>query len=172
MSNRPTILAAVDLNDHAVGIVRRAAKLAAHCAGHLVVVHAIDHRPGYESDQVPLIGPAEVEDQMARYAQAWLTGLLHHLNLANATAEVHPGRALETVCDLAARLRPLYVVVGRSRWGILSAFSGLSDELTRTGCDCDMLVVTHSNEVQGRHLSRRTREWLSDGTELTPTAAR
>jgi nucleotide-binding universal stress UspA family protein len=171
MSNRPTILVAVDLNDHAVGIVRRAAKLAAHCGGHLVVVHAVDHRPGYESDQVPLIGPAEVENQMARYAHAWLTGLLHHLNLATATIEVYPGPALETVCDLAARLRPLYVVVGRSSWGILSAFSGLSDALERARCDCDVLVVAHSDDVKGRRLSRRTREWLSAGTGLTPTAA-
>jgi len=81
MPTRPTIIAAVDLDGAAVGIVRRAARLAARCAGQLVIFHAVDHRPGYECDHVPLIAAADIEGQMVRYAHAWLIGLLHHLDL-------------------------------------------------------------------------------------------
>jgi len=147
MPTRPTIIAAVDLDGAAVGIVRRAARLAARCAGQLVIFHAVDHRPGYECDHVPLIAAADIEGQMVRYAHAWLIGLLNHLDLPNAAIAVEPGRPVEALCELAVSLQPLYTVVGRSRWRLFSPFSGLSRALERNGCDCDLLVIGPSDDV-------------------------
>lgn len=148
MSNHPTILAAVDLDDDAIGIVRRAARLADRCDGLLVIAHIVDHRTGYECDQIPLVPAPDVEGDMVRYAHAWLTGLLHSLDVADATITVTPGSPLDTVCALAAERRPLYVVVGRSRWGLFSPFSDLAEALERAGCDCDLLVIAQSADVK------------------------
>ena len=147
MSDRPTVLAAVDLDDHAVGIVRRAAKLAERCEGTLVIAHVVDHRPGYESDQLPLVPAGDVEGHMVRYAHAWLSGLIHSLDLSDAAIAVRPGRPLETVCNLAAALQPVYVVVGRSRWGQLSPFADIPKALERASCDCDLLLIAPSAEL-------------------------
>ena len=171
MSNRPTIVAAVDLDGDAIGIVRRAAKLAARCDGRLVIAHVVDHRPGYESDQVPVVAASEVEEQMVRYARAWLRGLTYHLELPQADVAVSTGRPFASLVELAIQLRPLYVVVGRSRWGFLSRFAGLSRALEKIGSGCDVLVVAHSDDAVDRNLPRRAGEWLSGGTHLTPKAA-
>jgi nucleotide-binding universal stress UspA family protein len=171
MPKRPAIIAAVDLDGAAVGIVRRAARLAARCDGELLIFHAVDHRPGHECDQVPLIPAAEVEAEMVRYAHAWLIGLLHHLDLPAAAIAVKPGRPVDTLCELAATLHPLYVVVGRSRWGLLSPFSDLPKVLKRTGCDCDLLVIAPGDETVDKGLPEQARRREVASGPATATAA-
>lgn len=171
MPNHPTIIAAVDLNGDAPGIVRRAAKLAARCHGRLVITHVVDHRPGYESDQLPVVAATEVEGQMVRYAHAWLRGLAHHLELPRAELAVSAGSLLENLVTLAQQLQPQYVVVGRSRWAFLSRLAGLSPALDRIANGCDVLVVARSADSVARNFSRRAGEWLSSGSPLTPKAA-
>jgi nucleotide-binding universal stress UspA family protein len=171
MPLRPAIIAAVDLDGAAVGIVRRAARLASRCDGELAIFHAVDHRPGHESDQVPLIPAAEVEAEMVRYAHAWLIGLLHHLDVPNAVVVVKPGRPVDTLCELAATLHPLYVVVGRSRWGLFRPFSDLSGALERRGCDCDLLVIAPGDESTNTGLSDGARSSGLTSRRATSTAA-
>lgn len=171
MSSHPTIIAAVDLNGDALGIVRRAAKLAARCHGRLVITHVVDHRPGYESDQVPLVAAREVEGQMVRYARAWLRGLAQHLELPRAEVTISAGSPLDGIVTLAKQLQPQYLVIGRSRWGFLSRLAGLGRALEKTAKGCDLLVVSRSEDPVERTRQRRTGEWLSGGGRLTPKAA-
>jgi nucleotide-binding universal stress UspA family protein len=141
MTNRPNIVAAVDLDAHAAGIVRRAADLAARCNGRLVIAHVVDHRPGYESDQLPVVPATDVEDQMVRYSRAWLRGLLHHLELPAADIVVTAGRPLDGLVELARRWKPMSMVIGRPRWGFLSPVAGLARALETIGNGCALLVV-------------------------------
>ncbi len=147
MSSHHTIIAAVDLNGDALGVVRRAARLAARCNGRLVLAHVVNHRPGYETDQFPPIPATEVERDMVRYAQAWLRGLAHHLELPQAEVSVSAGNPVEDIVALSERRRPQYVVVGRSRWGFLSRLAGLSRALDRSAAGCDVLVVARSEDA-------------------------
>jgi universal stress protein A len=172
MTDQSLIVAAVDLDAKAGGIARRAARLARHCGGRLQLVHIVDHRPGCESDQLPLVNAADVESQMQRYARAWLLGLACHLDLPEATITVLAGRPFDRLLDLARAARPSYVVVGRSRWSLLSPLAGLSDALATAGIECDVLAVGHGDETTEPAKTCPAPTWLAPGPDLTATPAR
>jgi nucleotide-binding universal stress UspA family protein len=158
----PCVVAAVDLNARAEGVVRRAAKLAAMCQGALVIAHVVDHRAGYESDQVPLVPQSEVRAQMVRYARAWLVGLACHIDPAVGDVEivVEVGRPRERLAALAKARHARYLLVGRSRWGLLSPVAGLVKALSGVG-GCDVLAVGDLGPLAGQRLSERLEHWLS-----------
>jgi hypothetical protein len=142
MSERPCLIAAVDLNDQAAAVLRRASKLAALCRADLVVAHVVDYHSGYESDHAPFHTPSEVRSSLIRCARAWLLGLLHHLDIpALETVElvVIAGRPLDAIASLAAERSPQFIMTGRSAWGGFSPLAGLSRDPRVRAQGCDVL---------------------------------
>ena len=162
MSNRPCIIAAVDLDGRAPDVVEHAAKLAALSRADLIVVHVVDYQGGYESDHAPVQSPAQVRKAMIDHARASLVGLVHLLDLPVGHVEiiVEWGAVADTLLALAAALHPVYVLAGRSRWGMLGSLGGLEQVLeSRTGCD--LLVVPGSGAPAVGAMTTRLRSWLS-----------
>jgi nucleotide-binding universal stress UspA family protein len=163
MPNHPTIIAAVDLDSRACGVIDHAAKLAALCQGDLLVVHVVDYEGGYESDHIPHHSPQQVLSDMVRHARASLVGLVHHLDLPTSPVEirVESGPTASTLIALAATIRPRYVLVGHSRWGLLSPTSGLASTL-ESQAGCELLVVPqHGDDASGSGLIKRVQHWLA-----------
>jgi len=166
MSHRPCLIAAVDLNDQAAGVLRRAVKLAALCHADLVVAHVVDYRGVFESDHIPVRGPAEVQASLMRYARAWLLGLLHHLDAAVDDLEIRvsAGQPLNEIADLAVERSARFVLMGRPTWGYFSPLAGLGqDQRVQTlGCDVISVEGVAGNKLGGA-LTHTLRRLLPSG---------
>lgn len=168
MSN-PIILAAVDLDARATGVIAHAARLAALCQGYLVVVHVVDYPGGYETDHGFPQPPGAVLDDMVRHARASLVGMVRHLDLPVDWVEIQVanGPTPDTLADIAAARHPRYVLIGSPRWGGLSPTAGLGAALkARNGGE--LLVVPGTNGVLPQGLMARARHWLGRG-QVVPT---
>jgi nucleotide-binding universal stress UspA family protein len=144
MSQRPCLIAAVDLNNQAAGVLRRATKLAAMCHADLVVTHVVDYRGVFESDHVPVRSPAEVQGSLTRQARAWLLGLLHHLDAAGPGVEIRvsAGQPLGEIADLATERGARFIVMGRQAWGRrFGALAGLAQDPRIQALNCDVITV-------------------------------
>lgn len=173
MSQRPCIIAAVDLDSLASEVIEHGAKLAAVSGADLIVAHAVEYEGGYESDHIPSHTPAQVRNHMRRYARASLVGLVHHLGLPVSRIEVRveSGSVADALLALATELHPSHLLVGRSRWSLLSPISGLASTLkAQTGCD--LLVVPKGTKFRKRTVSRRGHHWLSAVPGLVPKTAK
>jgi nucleotide-binding universal stress UspA family protein len=169
MPTQPIILAAVDLDRRAPGIIAHAARLAALCQGHLALVHVVDYAGGYESDHPFPQRPGGVLDDMVRHARASLVGMVSHLELPNDWVEirVETGPVCEILADLAGALKPRYCVTGQSRFGPLSPRAGLAAAL-KTRSDCEVLAVPGTEEGVRHGMLARMRHWVA-GDLGTPT---
>jgi nucleotide-binding universal stress UspA family protein len=144
MSHRPCLIAAVDLNNRAAGVLRRATKLAALCHADLLVAHVVDYRGVFESDHIPAHGPADVQASLVRQARAWLLGLLHHLDAAGPTVEIRvsAGQPLGEIADLAVERRARFIVMGRQAWGRhFGPLAGLAQDPRVQALNCDVIAV-------------------------------
>jgi hypothetical protein len=168
MSN-PIILAAVDLDAHASGVIAHAARLAALCQGHLVVAHVVDDRAIDEDDHSFPQPPGAVLADMVRHARASVLGMVYHLDLPTDWVEVRvqTGPTADTLADIAAARHPRYVLIGSPRWGALSPTAGLALALKeRNGGQ--LLVVPGTHKVLPRGLMAGVRNWLGRG-QAVPT---
>jgi hypothetical protein len=110
---------------------------------------------------------------MIDHARASLVGLVHLLDLPIGQVEiiVEPGAVADTLLALAGALHPVYVLAGRSRWGLLGSLVGFAEVLkARTGCD--LLVVPGSGETAAGSLAARVRHWLASDPGLPSKPAR
>jgi nucleotide-binding universal stress UspA family protein len=167
MSHRPCIIAAVDLDGRAPEVAEHAARLAAMSRADLIVAHVVDYKGGYESDHAPAQSPTLVRKAMIDHARASLVGLVHLLDLPVGRVEivVEPGAVADTLLAMAGALHPVYVLAGRSRWGLLGSLAGFEEILTaRTGCD--LLVVPGAGETAVRSVTARLRHWLASDPGL------
>jgi K+-sensing histidine kinase KdpD len=162
MPTHPAIVAAVDLNSRASAIIRHGAKLAALCQGELLVVHIVDYQSGFESDHAPFQSPRQVVADMVRHARASLVGMVHHLELptSHVGIRVESGPATDTLAELAAALHPRYLVVGQSRWGLLSPTQALTKAVAAQP-GCELVIVPSTAEGSGRRLMGRVRDWVA-----------
>lgn len=139
MPSYTKLIAAVDLNHRAEGIVRRAARLAALCHGRLILLHVVEFEAGYESDYVPLLSPDQVRGDMERQARAWLLGLVCHLNLTGVEIVVRSGRLNDVVTELALERQARYILTGSSTWGFFSQLGGLARDRRLLALGCDLV---------------------------------
>ncbi len=139
MPSYTKLIAAVDLNHRAEGIVRRAARLAALCHGRLILLHVVEFEAGYESDYVPLLTPNQVRGDMERQARAWLLGLVCHLNLTGVEIVVRSGRLNDVVTELALERQARYILTGSSKWGFFSQLGGLARDRRLLALGCDLV---------------------------------
>ena len=153
---RPCLLAAVDLDRRAAGVIRRAARLAQSADLALVVVHVVEHETGFESDHVPFLSPAQLRGAMAQTAHERLQRLLQKLNLPQAECVVRAGALREELADLVQQRRARYVVTGPLKWGAISRLATLAADarLQEVGCD-----VLHAGDDD--HWSMRLARWWS-----------
>lgn len=154
MPSCTNLIAAVDLNHRAEGIVRRAARLAALCHGRLILLHVVEFDAGYESDYVPLLTPDQVRGDMERQARAWLLGLACHLNLTGVEIIVRSGRLHDVVTDLALERQARYILTGSPRWGVFSRLGSLARERRLLAVGCDLVGMAD--------------EWRSGRGEVIP----
>jgi hypothetical protein len=161
MPDQPIIIAAVDLDRRAVPVLAHAARLAALCQGHLVLVHVVDYVGGFESDLPFPERPGAVLDDMVRHARTSLVGMVSHLELDPKWVEVRveSGPVVETLGGLAGNLKPRYCVVRQSRLGQLSPIAGLSTAL-KARSDCEVLAVPGTPVGVGKAILARMRHWV------------
>lgn len=167
MTNRPSIIAAVDLDGHTSDVVEHAAKVAALSRARLIIVHVVDYQGGFESDHAAVHTPAQLRKAMIDHARASLVGLVHLLDLPVGQVEiiVEPGAVADTLASLAAALHPVYVLVGRSRWGMLGGLAGL-EKVLKSRAGCDLLVVPASGSTGSGLVTKRLRSWLAGSPAL------
>ena len=122
MHKRGCIIAAVDLDHHTEGIIRRAHKQAHLIQMGLVVVHA------FEPDHVTHTTRRPLQANSLRAGRAWLVGLLHHLALVDAEIVIRPGSPVEVVAALAGACRARYIVAGSSERGRSGKLSTLAHD--------------------------------------------
>ncbi len=161
MPTRPSILAAVDLDRHAVPVIAQAARLAALCQGHLVVVHVVDDAGGYGPELHFTQRPGDIQSAMARHARASLVGMVSHLDLPNDWTEirVETGPFTRTLADLVAALQPRYCLVGPAHLGPLSPSAGLAAAIAGRS-DCELLTAGSRGAGEGLRPLARVRHWL------------
>jgi len=161
MPDQSIIIAAVDLDGRAVAVLAHAARLAAVCQGHLVLVHVVDYVGGFESDLPFPQRPGAVLDDMVRHARAGLVGMVSHLELDPKRVEVRveSGPVAETLAGLAGLLKPRYWVIGQSRLGLLSPTAGLAAVL-KARSDCEVLAVPSTPVGVGKAILARMRHWV------------
>lgn len=161
MSAGPCLIAAVDLNGRAEGIIQRAARLARFGNLRLVVTHVVEHHTGFESDHVPFATPAQLRAALARDARAWLLGLMHHLEMPETEIVVAEGRVGEALAALAVEQRARTIVTGTLKWGAISKLAGLAADPRLRSLRCDVLHVGEEGAGGiGRRISALASRWL------------
>lgn len=161
MSGGPCLIAAVDLNGRAEGIIQRAARLARFGNLRLVVTHVVEHHTGLESDHVPFVTPAQLRAAMARDARAWLVGLLHHLGMPETEIVITEGNVAEALAALGAEHRARTIVTGSLKWGAISKLAGLGADPRLRAVRCDVLHVGHDGTGGlGGRLSAIATRWF------------
>lgn len=173
MQNRLIIVAAVDLDARAAGVIQHAAKLAALCQGDLLVAHVVDYSGGYEGDHVPLHRTQGVIGDMVDHARASLADLVLELDLPapQIAIRVEPGPTVDTLVALVAAVQPRYLLLGHSRWGALSPTSGLAGIL-ESRSSCEILVVPRPAPASRPGLVQRLQHWLTSERRPVSPAAR
>lgn len=152
---QPCLLAAVELNRRAAGVIRRAARLAQAADLVLVVVHVVEHETGFESDHVPFLTPTQLREAMAQAARERLRRLLQQMRL-QAECVVTVDRLRDGLADLVAQRRARYLVTGPLKWGAISKLAALAAEPRLQAAACDVLHVGDDY-----HWSSRVARWWS-----------
>lgn len=150
---RACLLAAVDLDRRAAGVVRHAARLAQSMDLVLVVVHVVEHETGFESDHVPFLSPVQLRGAMARAAHERLQRLMQKMNLPPAECVVLAGALRTELAELVLQRRARYVVTGPLKWGALSKLAKLAADVRLQEVGCDVLHVG-DDEHWSAHLAR------------------
>lgn len=141
MSHSPVVIAAIDLDSRAEGIIRQAARNAAAGGMHLLVAHVVDHLGLFESDHIPVYNRAELKASLERYARAWVLGLLHHLDLPSVEVVVRTGNPRQEIATLAEERGARTVVAGKSWVGPFGALAGLAADKRIRALGCEVLTV-------------------------------
>jgi len=145
-----SLIAALDLNDQAAILIRRAGRLAAQCQARLVLAHVVDFHGGYESDHVPFLTPAQVQDQMVRHARVWLLGLVHHLEVPEVEILVRAGAVVPVLADLALARNARYLVVGTGRWGPFGKLASLVKDTRLSAAGCELISLEPASRPASR----------------------
>ena len=164
MSTKPNILAAVDLDGHATTVIADAARLAALCQGHLVIVHVLDDAWQVQPDQPFAQRPDVVRDAMVRHARASLVGMVSHLDLPTDWIEirVEAGPVTRALSEIAGALQPKYCLVGPARFGPFSPSAGLASALKEQS-DCEVLRIAAKRAEDGGGIGAWVRQQLEGG---------
>jgi hypothetical protein len=175
MGDKAYVIAALDLNEEAVRVVRRAARLADWCHARLILVHVVEHHSGFETDHVPFLTPGQVRETMQREARAWLLGLACHLELPRVEILVPSGRLGPVLADLALERRARCLVTGPSRWGNHSKLVPLAQDRRLLEAGCELVRLDRGSQPQGLSLAERVGRtfrfgWVWPEKESPPTA--
>jgi len=111
MTNYRRILAPIELNRQGEQIVRRAHHMARALDAQLVVVHAVYHHTGFESDHVPFMTPQQLLRQIVAQMQERLEQLLRRAGAAEVTGRVLAGKAVKILPEFAWEWRPDLIVL-------------------------------------------------------------
>jgi len=160
---RPCLVAAVDLDRRAAGVIRCAARLAQSADLALVVVHVVGHETGFESDHVPFLSPAQLRGAMAQTAHERLQRLLQKMKLPQAECVVLTGELREALAELVQQRRARYVVTGPLKWGAISRLATLAADARLQAAGCDVLHVGNDD-----HWNVRLARWWS-GVGASPS---
>jgi nucleotide-binding universal stress UspA family protein len=154
MTQTRAVIAAVDLDRKAEGVIRRATRLAGPSGLHLVVAHVVDHLGLFESDHIPVYTSAELETSLARYARGWVLGLLHHLDLPNVEVVVLIGNPSDAIANLARERGARTVVVGKPWLRRLGTLAGLGADRRIRALGCEVVTVAGVRGEQAGLASR------------------
>ncbi len=145
MTNYRRILAPIELDANGEAIIRRAHDIAKVFKAQLVVVNAVYHDCGLESDHVPFLTPQQLLTQIVKDMEQRLEQLLLRAGASSgAKGCVLPGKAEKVIPAFAQEWRPDLIVLAegdgyglqgrRTMFGISSPAESSWDLLTvRTG---------------------------------------
>lgn len=142
MQNHP-ILAAIDMDANAEGIIHHALQLAVICNSPLIVTHVVNYQAGLEIDHIPLHTPAQIITAMRQTAQDWILNELQRRG-ARATVIVEYGRIRDNIIDLAEEFDVGYIIIGTPA-SFLSSIGNLPAEPRLTNAHRYVLTVAHQH---------------------------
>lgn len=137
------ILAAIDLDGRGEAVARQAWAMAEPDVACFALAHIIDYGRGLDSDHVPFLTPAEVEEKLAAIVRDRLAGLARRLGADDAQLLVGFGDPAEGLRRLVLGWQPDVVVAG------IHAPHGLIDGEPLEARDrfatvrCDTVVLPH-----------------------------
>jgi nucleotide-binding universal stress UspA family protein len=119
MSRQDSIVAAVDLDARAEGIVHHAARLASLTRAHLILLHVVSPPdPGTIAGGEALSQHADrVGFASDRQARAWLMGMACHLELPRFEILVCRGPLRPRILDVIREHHPRCLIAGPGLWG-------------------------------------------------------
>lgn len=111
MTNYRRILAPIELNVKGEAIIRRAQDVARAFEAQLVVVNAVHHDCGLESDHVPFLTPQQMLAQIVKDMQQRLEQLLLRVGASGAKGCILPGKPEKVIPAFAQEWRPDLIVL-------------------------------------------------------------
>jgi len=134
------VLCAIDLDDKAVHVLRRAAALAGLASAELNIVHVVEYVPPLDMDYI--VPPVEeVEAALLDAAHTRLEKLTAEAGIEHGRREVVSGRPGREIVRLAAEREVDLIVVGRHKRHGLVGVPGSTSERVVRDAPCDTLVV-------------------------------
>ncbi len=106
------VLAAIDLDRRGEAVARQAWAMAEPNAACFALAHIVDYGRGLDSDHIPFLTPAEVEDKLAVIVRARLSALAARLGADDADILVGFGDPAESLRRLVLGWQPDVVVAG------------------------------------------------------------
>ena len=141
MSLYQHILAAVDLGENSINLLRQAGALATLCDARLTVLHVVDYLPASDVDVV-MLPEDNREEVLITVAEKRLHQLLEQVLPGNVAEElVVSGRSKVEILRLAAQQKADLIVVGaHGRHGLRGLLGSTTDRVLHQAA-CDVLTV-------------------------------
>ncbi len=141
MSQYQHILAALDLDDDGLRVMRRARDLAKGFGARLSCLHVVEYLPVDPAADAMLSTPIDLSHERAKQAEMRLADWCRELGLPDGCARVAVGVVTGEIMRCREELGADLIVVGhRSRRGLMALFSHTDDGVL-SRADCDVLAV-------------------------------
>lgn len=141
MSRYQHILAAVELDEHAEQLLKRAQTLAQDQGARLSVVHVVEYIT-LNTGEALIATPVDMTQEMINAAEVQLQKLCSKLGIPAESARVLIGPITNQILDAAKETGADLIAVGHQpRRGFLSNFFSHTDESVVSNAPCDVLAL-------------------------------
>lgn len=111
MNDCRTIACVIDPDSRGEQLLTQAAAHARRLGARLVAAHFVDHHTGFESDHIPFLAPAELNEALAKAAVERIRAMLDQIDPA-ASVWVEVGSPRRCAIELAINSGAELVIVG------------------------------------------------------------